>query len=120
MNRAEKTTFTLEIPVTRKAFWDWYNNDQNKRTIYYIALIIWVVWLLEMITILTLTATNIYRSAFYVPLVIFGLVFGPLTHWFIQCSLNKYDVEHRERYHTITLEIDDHSTRIDINNPNSQ
>ena len=111
----ERQHFTLEIPATRKAFWDWYHNDQNKNLIYYIVLVIWTGWTLDMIVILALTATSVYRSAFYVPFFFFGMGWGPLTHLFIQCAFNRHDVQHRERYHTISLDEKESSIHVELN-----
>lgn len=84
---------TLEIPASRKALSDWYNADRNKRMIYGMALGLWVLIFLFMMTILPLTATSSYRVAFYLPLVIFMPLLGLSTHWLIQAALNDYTLQ---------------------------
>jgi len=84
---------TLEIPASRKALSDWYNADRNKRMIYWMALALWVLIFLFMMTILPLTATSSYRVAFYLPLVVFMILLGLSTHWLIQASLNDYTLQ---------------------------
>lgn len=119
MNRNTEQHITLEIPASRQAFWDWYEAERNKRMIYYLALSTWVVFVLHMIIILSLTATSFYRSAFYVPLLLFALLFGPLTHWLLQAALNDYDVRHKSRYHSVELELHDNSYNIDLKEPHT-
>lgn len=86
---------TLEIPASRKAFWDWYEADRNKALIYYLALIAWCTLFLQAFTILPLTAMSNYRVAFYLPLSIFMVLLPLATHWLIQCALNDYDISHK-------------------------
>ena len=114
MNRNTEQHITLEIPASRQAFWDWYEADRHKRIIYYLALSSWIIFVLHMIIILSLTATSVYRSAFYVPLLLFGLLFGPLTHWLIQASLNEYDMRHKSHYHAIELDLNDNSYKVEL------
>jgi len=99
MNHTPRQYITLEIPSTRKAFWDWYEADRNKRLIYYFALAGWLLILLQLFTVIPLTATSTYRVAFYLPLFILISLLGVSTHWLIQCVLNDYDVSHRHFHH---------------------
>lgn len=108
MNHASKQYITLEIPSSRKAFWDWYEADRNKRLIYYLSLATWIFIVLQMFTIVPLTATSTYRVAFYLPLLIFTLLLSGSTHWLIQCGMNDYDVSHRVKYHS-PASLDHHS-----------
>lgn len=100
MNHAGRPYFTIEIPSSRKAFWDWYEEDRNKRIIYYLSLVTWVFLLSQMFSVLPLTATSSSRLAFYLPLLFFLLLLGPATHWLIQCAIVDYDVSHRSNYHS--------------------
>lgn len=94
---------TLEIPASRKALSDWYNAEHNKRFIYWLSLVVWVVLFLFMFTILPLTATSNYRVTFYLPLVIFMPLLFLTTHWLIQCALSDH---HHQRVTVASLEVD--------------
>ena len=96
---APKQHITLEIPASRKAFWDWYEADRNKRFIYFISLALWLFTMVQMFTVLPLTATSEYRVAFYLPLCIFTVLLATSTHWLVQCALTDYKISHIYEYH---------------------
>lgn len=84
---------------------DWYNNDSHKQIIYLMSLGIWCLYILLMLWVLCLNATNPVRSAFYVPLFLFIAILFPLTWWKDNSAMRSFYASHEL---SLSQSIDSH------------
>ena len=99
--------FTLEIPMSRKAFADCWNAPKNRKLMYCLALAAWTILVMFIIVILSLTATSVYRVAFYLPFTIFLFLLPLSTHWLIYCVREDYRATVRDEQTVYNVMADD-------------